>query len=265
METRIERNANAMFSNILSDVGAVAQIKELKEERLPFTVRVVKNEEDMAKAIQIRQSAYARHVPEIAALLMKPEPFDYDDGSIVLLAESKLDGSALGSMRLQTNRYQKLKLEASVDLPDWLKGQTLAESARLGVVRSGIGRLVKTIMFKAYFMYCLREKIDWIVLTARPVLDKQYETLWFRDVFPESKYIPMKHDANIPHRVMALNVPTIEPGWKQAGHPLYDLFFKTVHPDIQMETRAAVTVGEPHRQVAPAVDGRVMGLELYMH
>ena len=208
----------------------------LTEERLPFTVKIVRTEEEMGKAVYIRHSAYARHVPEIAELLSIPESFDYADGSIVLLAESKLDGTPLGSMRLQTNRYTSLKLEASVDLPEWLRNKPLAESSRLGVVGKSMGRLVKVALFKAFFMYCQEEGIDWIVLTARPILDKQYETFWFKDVFPDLGYIPMRHDANIPHRVMALNVSSIEPGWKSSNHPLYDMFFITYNPDINIHS-----------------------------
>lgn len=64
-----------------------------KEERLPFWVRLVRNEADLRKAVHIRHAAYARHVPDLAHQLQEPEATDYEDGVVVLLAESKLDGS----------------------------------------------------------------------------------------------------------------------------------------------------------------------------
>ena len=36
------------------------------EERLPFTVRVVRTDAQLRKAVAIRQAAYARHVPALA-------------------------------------------------------------------------------------------------------------------------------------------------------------------------------------------------------
>ena len=36
------------------------------EERLPFTVRVARNESQLHKAVSIRQRAYGRHVPALA-------------------------------------------------------------------------------------------------------------------------------------------------------------------------------------------------------
>lgn len=87
------------------------------EERLPFTIRLVRDPADLRKAIAIRHAAYARHVPALAETLRAPEHSDAQDGVVVLLAESKLDGSPLGTMRIQTNQYRPLALEQSVDLP----------------------------------------------------------------------------------------------------------------------------------------------------
>ena len=41
----------------------------LREERLPFSVRVVRGEGDLRKAVAIRHAAYARHVPDLAERL----------------------------------------------------------------------------------------------------------------------------------------------------------------------------------------------------
>ena len=48
----------------------------MAEERLPFIVRVVQNEADLRKAVQVRQTAYCRHVPELAELLRAHESYD---------------------------------------------------------------------------------------------------------------------------------------------------------------------------------------------
>lgn len=217
----------------------------IKEERLPFTVKIAQTDADLEKAVQIRQAAYARHVPEIAAMLKEPEAFDLNSGSVILLAESKLDGSALGSMRIQTNRYEKLKLESSVNLPNWLQDQVLAEAARLGVVGNRMGRIVKVLLFKAFYLYCINKGIDWMVITARSPVDRDYEGLLFKDVFPGQGYIPMVHDAGIPHRVMVLNVPSVEPSWNENHHVLYDLFFKTHHPDLDLSEKPIEAFNHP--------------------
>ena len=116
---------------ISPDSGPVAMV----EERLPFSVRVVGDAEALHKAVYIRHAAYARHVPDLARNLQQPEAADFADGAVVLLAESHLDGSPLGTMRIQTNRYAPLALEESLPLPPELSGSLLAEATRRGVRR----------------------------------------------------------------------------------------------------------------------------------
>jgi hypothetical protein len=225
---------NDMMAKDLSMQVKATKKAPMGEERLPFTVKAVRNEPDLMKAVHIRQTAYGRHVPELAELLRLPELYDREDGSVVLLAESKLDGSAVGTMRIQTNRYRKLGLEDSVVLPAWLQHKNLAEATRLGVSGGRIGRLPKTMLFKAYFDYCVDEDIDWMVITARSPLDRQYEALLFKDVFPGGAFIPMHHVGHIPHRVMAFEVAAAENIWAAAHHPLFDFMFRTYHPDIDV-------------------------------
>ena len=226
--------------NITSRDGSASLADDLSpqpglvEERLPFSIRIVRNEEDLDKAVSIRHAAYGRHIPAVAALLEKAEASDSEPGSVVLLAESKLDGAPLGTMRIQTNRYRKLALEQSVELPSWLQGRSQAEATRLGVINNRSGRLVKTALFKAYYQYCLLDEIEWMVIAARSPLDRQYEALLFKDVLPGGEFVPMRHAGNIPHRVMTLRVERVQPDWKQAGHPLYDFFFHTSHADIDL-------------------------------
>ena len=214
--------------------GAAGLGRDTTVERLPFTVSVARSDEQLEKAVTMRHSAYARHVPALAERLKAPEPCDYDEGSVVLLAESKLDGSPLGTMRIQTNRYCPLAIEQSVDLPDWLRDCSLAEATRLGIAEGRIGRVVKTMLFKAYFEYCREADIDWMVIGARSPLDRQYEALLFQDVFPGRGFVPLRHAGNIPHRILAFEMETAKARWTAARHPLYQLFCDVRHPDIDV-------------------------------
>ncbi len=216
-------------------VGLGSQANQpMAEEILPFTVRLVRDQKDLSKAVDIRQSAYARHLPEFAETLKVPESTDAQDGVVVLLAESKLDGSALGTMRIQTNRAGPLSLEHSVDLPDWLRVRPLAEAARLGVTDGKSGRLVKTMLFKAFFQYCQQTGIEWMVITARSPIDRQYERLLFSDVYPGMGYVPVSHMNNMPHRIMSFEVATARDRWAKANHPLLDFMCNTYHADIEI-------------------------------
>jgi hypothetical protein len=204
----------------------------MSEQKLPFTVRLVRSEEDLWKAVRIRHEAYSRHLPSFAESLKFPESTDGEGDVIVLLAESKLDGSPIGTMRLQTNREKPLPLEQSIELPEWLTKRRLGEATRLGVSGSSAGRLVTGALFKAGFQYCLQTGIEWIVVTARSPIDRQYDRLMFNDVYPGMGYVPVKHVNNVPHRIMAIEISQLEPRWAAANHPMHKFFFRTFHEDL---------------------------------
>jgi hypothetical protein len=207
----------------------------MSEERLPFTVRLVRTEHELAKAVAVRHAAYARHLPEFAEQLRQPELSDFSDECAVLLAESRLDGSPLGTIRIHTNRRDPLPLEQSVELPDWLRHGNSAEAARLGVTEGMAGHLVKTVLFKAFYLYCLNSGIDWMVIAGRSPIDRQYQRLLFQDVFPGQGYVPLRHVSNLPHRIMCFDVATAEARWARAGHPLYKFMVQTQHPDLMLD------------------------------
>lgn len=155
---------------------------------------------------------------------------DCDDGTVVLLAESKLDGSPLGSMCVQTNQRRQLSVEDSVALPDWLQGRRLAELSRLGVDGGGIGRLVKIALLKGCFEYCEENQIDYLVLTGRELL--------CTDVFADTMPLPLRHVGDIPHRVMSFDIATGQERWEAVNHPLLNFFHHTRHPDIDIGKKA---------------------------
>lgn len=223
-----------------------------KEERLPFWVRLVKSEADLRKAVHIRHAAYARHVPDLAQKLQEPEATDYEDGVVVLLAESKLDGSPLGTARIQSNRLRALSVEQSVELPAWMAGLHLAEVTRLGIVGGTMGRLVKTVLIKAAFQYCERQGIEHAIAAGRAPIDRHYEQLLFEDLFPARGFIPLAHAGNLPHRVMAFDIGTGPARWHEAQHPALNFFCHTRHPDIDMGPVHSLPVGSKVAMAVPS-------------
>jgi hypothetical protein len=214
--------------------GPIASTLLMPEARLPFTVRLATDDHRLQKAVALRHRAYARHVPALGEQLRYTETKDREPGCVVLIAESKLDGEPIGTMRVQTNRYAPLAIEASVPLPQSLAHCSLAEATRLGVALGSLGRVVKTMLFKAFYLYCLAQGVEWIVIGARPPLDRMYEALLFCDLFPGQGCVPLRHASNIPHRILALDVDRADARWRAARHPMYDLFVHTHHPDIDI-------------------------------
>ena len=231
-------------------LDASSSAMSVTEERLPFTVRIVSNETELAKAVSIRAEAYGRHMPEFGEKLRVAEETDTEPGVIVLLAESKLDGAPLGTLRIQSNAYKPLKVEQSVDLPLWLRDRPLVEGSRLGIVSGSIGRLVKMVLIKATLMYCEQDGIEWAIVAARAPLDRPYDQMMFEDLFPEQGYIPMRHGNNIPHRVLGFEIETGHQRLVDAEHPLLKFMRYTNHTDIDVRVDRESDLGELFPAVA---------------
>ena len=207
-------------------------------EHLPFVIRCVRDELELEKAVAIRQSAYGRHLPELAARFSRPEPSDLDGSSRVMVALAKLDGAPLGSMRFRTNQSRPLDLEQSVELPGALRQRVLTEATRLAVSQAAVGRMVKAMLMKTMFLQCESSGVDCIVAAARNPMDRFYSWLLFEDVFPGGEFVPMAHAGMIPHRTMSCDVVATKRRWLEVGHPWYSLFFEVRHPDIELAPAA---------------------------
>jgi hypothetical protein len=204
-------------------------------ETLPFNIRIVDSDLDLKKAIGLRHAAYNRHVPEFAASLITAEDADFDESTIIMIAESKLDGSILGTLRVQQNNLRPLPVEDSIRLPGDMGNTRLAEATRLAV--GGGGRVVTIALFKAFYMFCKLRSIDTMVITARSPIDRQYERLMFKDVDPTLGFIKLPHVGNIKHRIMSLEVQKAESLFRGAKHPLTEFFLSTKHADIDISIK----------------------------
>lgn len=203
-------------------------------ERLPFRVRFVDSSQDLSKAVEIRSAAYARHVPAVGYALREPEADDHRADVLILLAERKLDGRPLGSMRLQTNLHQPLRVEGELELPDVYRNRRLVEAMRLGVVNGNSGRLVNAALLKAAYEICHACRIDYSIAAGRRSVGEIYRWMLFDDVLSGGT-VRLSYANNLPHGIYAMPIRDFDGRWKASQHSLYDFFARTTHPDIDID------------------------------
>ncbi len=224
---------------------------QLKSISLPFTVRCVRTEEHLSKAIDIRAETYGRHHPVLGKALQDAEPADRAQFSLVLIAESKQDGQALGTIRIETNLAAPLYAETLLGETSKLNGKTIAFVTRLGVLNTKYAQLVKLTLFKALHRYCLACQIDWIFVTAKPPMDKQYVKLGFQDLSIEGNLVPIPWSKNISARLLGLETITAESKWRAELHPLYQFMIVDYCPDIEIFSSVSGIWSRPRALRAP--------------
>ncbi len=203
------------------------------EESLPFRVEVA-SRKHLQEVAHLRAVTYGKHMPALAASLSEPEPADFARGCEVFVAKSKFDGSLLGTLRTHSNVYNPLPLQASLELPERFHGTRMVETTRLCVKGSPGASTVRSALFKALHMYCLEQKVDWMLAAGRRPVDRIYDGLLFTDVNAPGMYYPMAHACGVPHRIMSFSPGNAEQLWRTSQHPLYRFVFETSHHDIDI-------------------------------
>lgn len=202
-------------------------------ERLPFRVEIAAPH-NLAAVAALRAASYGKHLPTLGAKLHQPEAADFDPACAVFVAKSKLDDSLLGSFRTHANVSSVLPLQTSLQLPVRFRGSRMVETTRLCIKGNPNASAVRSALFKALHLYCLAQKVDWMMAAGRRPVDRIYDGLLFQDVGEPKMFYPMAHASGVPHRVMSLAPLAVEPLWGACRHPLYHFFFETSHPDIDL-------------------------------
>ncbi|MEP6738959.1 MAG: hypothetical protein ABJA61_01185 [Caldimonas sp.] len=205
-----------------------------RTERLPFRIRLVDTAQDLAKAVEIRSSAYRRHLPQLGDSLRSAEAEDYRSDMLLLIAERKIDLRAVGSMRLQPNFKRPLRVEGETALPESFRGRRLVEAGRLGVENGISGRMVMAGLFKAAYEICHASAVDYLLAAGRRSMAEIFRSMCLDDVL-EGGPIPISYAKNVPHWILAMPIRDADRRWRTAGHALYDFMARTEHPDIQID------------------------------
>lgn len=205
---------------------------------LGFVLELVQSASDLLEACSVRAHAYGHHLPEMGHKLTEPDELDYAPSTTVFVCRDKADGRAVGTMRIQSNAYGPLLMERSLDLPPWLHRASRAEVTRLAVA-VGADPLIRLSLWKASYLFCIAHGLDWMVVGARnEALIRNYMRLGFIDLFAPGELKPLAHTGGLPHRILAFDVASALPRWRECRHPLYQFVIETEHVELEACTRA---------------------------
>jgi hypothetical protein len=206
--------------------------KAEREELLPFRVRLATAAQDVERAVEIRASAYTRHLPHVGEALRKAEKEDFRPDVLLLIAERKLDRRPIGSMRLEPNFTGPLRVEGETTLPARFRNKRLVETTRLGVDNGIAGTLVMAALVKASFEICSACGIDYGIAVGRRSVGEIFRSLCF-DVVEGP--VRMSYSQRTLFWVFA--IPTLE--WearlRERDHFYFDFMARTDHPDINID------------------------------
>lgn len=233
----------------LGKVTLPAPSRVRERQYFPFTVSVVTNESEMARAIAVRSSAYLRHRAPAAEKMSEPEEDDHRQESVVLMARSKLDGGVVGTLRINPNFSLPMRFESAVELPLAIAGARAVEFMRLGIETGASGRLVMSALAKASYEICLANEISFIFVCSRPPVDIIYRRYLFDDFLKGGK-VAFSHAPGAMHSVLCMPVQEAADRWRLASSSMHRFFIETEHPDISVDHAEILRRFSLHRTAA---------------
>lgn len=163
-----------------------------------------------------------------------------------IFAERKIDGQPLGSVRLQSNMTEPLRIEGETALPVAYDGLRLVEFMRLGVENGIAGRMVSSALVKAGFEICHACGIDYILAAGRRSVALIYQSMGFDDVLA-GRTVLLSYASHLPHGIFSIPVSDVDRRLPAKNPGLYRFMAQTHHPDIDIDYgRVFDVLGERH-------------------
>jgi hypothetical protein len=219
-------------------------------------VRLVRTEDSLEQAIDVRRESYGRHTPEMETVLRFPERLDLAPEAVVFIASDSSTGRILGSMRVLTNINTPLEFEGAVELPVEYLNTNISLVQRLSIVAGADGAHAKKSLFKAFYLYSLAMQVEWMFLYTPPPRDKLFFRLGFSPVLDGDSVISGPFSDGRSVRLLALRVWDVEPLWREAIPDWHHFFFKQYTPGIKIFSSVSNWT-KSFRQLAPEPGSRL--------
>jgi len=200
----------------------------------PFVVRLASSERDLLDVVGLRSQTYSRHNAPAARLVRSPEDQDLRGDGVVLVARSKLDDTAVGSVRVQTRVRRPLMVESAMELPDDVTAANPIELMRGSITNGIAGRMVSASLAKTTFLLCHRFSFSHVIVTCREPVDLMYRAYRFDELLGGA-LIDLPYSPGARHKVLCLPMDKAPERWQRHNQPLFDFMMNVEHPDIQVD------------------------------
>jgi hypothetical protein len=195
-----------------------------------FVTKVV-TEIELQKVFNIRWLGYKKYFKQKDDVI---DQFDFSPHATILMATDE-HRQPIGTIRILDRRYGKIEIDDFLNVNKLLSKEEhpCAEATRFCIPNNANSKLIKLILWKSFYLYCLYHKINTILIAVRPSAARSYRHLLFEDIGDKGVF---NHSVlgNIQHYTYKLNVPTAEEKFRSYKHPLYEFFCVQQHSSIKI-------------------------------
>jgi len=192
-----------------------------------FRVRTAKTREDLKKMYDVRWEGYRIYFSNRSEVI---DECDFDPHCTLLIAEDE-NNNMVGTMRILDRRNGRLEIDDHIQLEAIFSEDELqcCEATRFSVPKQPDSKEIKWLLIKAIICYCQLNEVNYIIMSSRPELARDYLTMLFRDARDPGIYY--HHDlGDTEHHSYILDIPNARDELKRSNPMLHDFFFVQESP-----------------------------------
>jgi len=196
-----------------------------------FYIRKANTQKDFKIAFDIRWRAYQRFFNKTDDLI---ELNDFQSNATLLIVEDN-QNKPVGSMRILDRRYGKIELDRFVDIKSLIPRSELpcAEGSRLSIPNHPNSKVIRFLLYKAFYLYCKSNRIDTMLISVRRITARNYRYFYFKNVGPAGIF-NHPHLGNLEYHTYKCNISETGKFLKIMNEPLYQFFSVKEHLNINI-------------------------------
>ena len=196
-----------------------------------FYIRKAKTQKDFKIVFDIRWRAYQKFFNKTDELI---ESNDFQTNATLLIVEDD-KSKPVGSMRILDRRHGKTELDRFVDVKSLIPRSELpcAEGSRLAIPNNPDSKVIRFLLYKAFYLYCKKNRIDTMLISVRRITASNYRCFYFKHVGPAGIF-NHPHMRNLEYHTYKCNISETSKFLKIMNEPLYQFFSAKEHLNINI-------------------------------
>ncbi|MDY6834870.1 MAG: hypothetical protein SVY53_08760 [Chloroflexota bacterium] len=192
------------------------------DTRNSYRVRTAKTREDLKRMYDVRYEGYRIYFDDKNKVI---DECDFEPHCTLLIAEDA-NNNMVGTIRILDRRMGSIELDAHVPMEALFSGEELhcCEATRFSVPKHVDSKEIKWLLIKSVMCYCHLNGINYIIMSSRPEIARDYHTMRFRDIGNAGVY--HHHDlGDTEHHSYILDIHSARDELKSCNPMLHDFFF----------------------------------------
>jgi hypothetical protein len=194
-------------------------------------IKPARTRSEIEKAMNVRWIGYKKYDGFEEAHL---EQLDLGLNCTIFLAQDSA-GEVLGTMRILDRRFGPIELESFIDVDVLMphSPRSIAELTRFSIPADPRSRLIKHLFWKTYFDFCVKNSIDFMLVSGKESATKDYKLLCFSEL--ENGQYFHSGLGNLPHFSYYLEIPKVPALYLERKHPMRSFFCELELSNIQLD------------------------------